>query len=125
MENFRIGIYLIVVAVLQFITILLYGYIKEGGDINAASMYPVVYLIPAVVYNFFSGLLIFMVEPKKLQGQFILLLLPALMAIVVNESTDTLGKGLYYVIIAASLLINVGFYYIVEQNRRTTSTNKT
>ncbi len=88
-------------------------------------MYPVVYLIPAVVYNFFSGLLIFMVEPKKLQGQFILLLLPALMAIVVNESTDTLGKGLYYVIIAASLLINVGFYYIVEQNRRTTSTNKT
>ncbi|GAB3829363.1 hypothetical protein GCM10028895_44130 [Pontibacter rugosus] len=66
-----------------------------------------------------------MVEPKKLLGQFILLLLPVLVGVVVNESTDTIGKGLYYVIIAASLLINVGFYYIVEKNRRTTSTNNT
>lgn len=125
MENFRVGIYLIVVAVLQFLIVLLFGYIKEGGDINAASMYPVVNLIPAVGYNFFSGLLIFMVEPKKLLGQFILLLLPALVAVVVNKSTDTLSKGLYYVIIAASLLINVGFYYIVEKNRRTTTNNNT
>ena len=125
MENFRIGIYLIVVAVLQFITILLYGYIKEGGDINAASMYPVVYLLTAVVYSFFSGLLFNISEQKKFSGRLLLLLVPALLAVVLNEVTNTLGKELYYVIIAASLLINAGYYYIVEKNRRTTSTNKT
>ncbi|WP_242927583.1 hypothetical protein [Pontibacter vulgaris] len=125
MENFRIGIYLIVVAVLQFITILLYGYIKEGGDINTASMYPVVYLFPAVVYNFFSGLLFNISEQTKFSGRLLLLLVPALLAVVLNEAVNTLGKELYYVIIAASLIINAGYYYIVEKNKRTTSTNKT
>jgi hypothetical protein len=123
MENFRIGIYLIVVSVLQFITILLYGYIKEGGDIHAASMYPVIYLIPAVVYSFFSGLLFNISEQKKFNGRLLLLLMPALLAVVLNEATSTLGKGLYYVIIVASLLINAGYYYIIEKNRRTTSTS--
>lgn len=125
MENFRIGIYLIVVAVLQFLTILLYGYTKEGGDINAASMYPVVYLLPAVVYTFFSGLLFNISEQKKFGGRLLLLLMPALLAVILNEATNTLSKELYYMIIAASLLINAGYYYIVEKNRRTTSTNKT
>ncbi|WP_092101287.1 hypothetical protein [Pontibacter chinhatensis] len=125
MENFRVGIYLIVVAVLQFLTVLLFGYIKEGGDINAASMYPVVYLLPAVVYSFFSGLLFNISEQRKLSGRLLLLLVPALLAVVLNEVTNTLDKGLYYMIIAAALLINAGYYYIVKKNRRTTSTNET
>ncbi|TPE43291.1 hypothetical protein [Pontibacter mangrovi] len=126
MVNFRFGLYLIVVAVLQFITILLYGYTKEGGDINAASMYPVAYLLSAVVYSFFSGLLFINIsEPKKFGGRLLLLLVPALLAVVLNVATSTLGKGLYYVIIAAALLINGVYYYIVQKYRSTTSTDKT
>jgi len=118
MENFRLGRYLLLIAITQLLVILLFGYIQEDGDINATSMYLVVYLLPALLFHFMHGFLIVFFHSQNSGKQLLLLLLiPIGLSLGLNEWIQPQAQELYRFTILATFVVNGLFFYSLQPKK--------
>lgn len=126
MDNFKLGRYLLLITCTQFLTLLILGNIREGGDLNAASAYLVVFFLPAVLFHFLHGFLLVLVNPTKRLGQFwLVLLLPILLCVGVNEALQPAAQAVYRCIILATLGVNgLYFFSLLRKQKAARSTDQ-
>jgi hypothetical protein len=113
MKGFQAGIYLVIVVVAQFFITLIYGRVNEG-DINAASMYPVVYLLPAVLFNIVSGLVTFFKGDSFTRFLFMSLII-LFSVLLINEILQPKPYELFRVIIIVSFVVNALFFFFARR----------
>jgi len=101
-------IYIIVTLILQFIVILITGRTIEHGDINAASMYPLAFLLPGILISCGFGLLFLIIENLTKPGYFlILVIISFLISIVLNELIGKNSLLIFRILIITGFLFNL------------------
>lgn len=107
-------IYLLVTAIFQFIAILITGNIIEHGDINAASMSVVVFLLPGILISFGFGFIFSILDKLKSNRYFILwIFVFFVISIFSNELINNNGRVFLRVILITGFLFNLiifGYY---------------
>lgn len=77
------GNYILVGLIASIITILIVTFITEKKDINAMSMYLIVYLVPTIILNVLNGLLLkIATKLKRIKYQRILTLIPIVICFI-------------------------------------------
>lgn len=103
--------YIITNLVLIFVSILSIGQYYEHGDINAASMYPVVYLIPCMILWF--GISIIMYYMSRLRNNYLFIVLSIILfngIMLINEYSNIRGLKIYRIILILSFAFNVLYF---------------
>jgi hypothetical protein len=104
----RLFIYIVVTLVLQFLLILLTGRTIEHGDINAASMYPIVFFIPSIIISFALGLAFLIVNRLKSNTKFVITaFLIFILLIILNEVLCIKGFVIYRIVLIFGFLFNL------------------
>ena len=104
----RLLIYIIVTLILQFILILLTGRAIEHGDINAASMYVVVFFVPSIIISFVLGLILWIVNRFKSNSKFIIAAFSIfIILIILNEILCIKGFFIYRIALIFGFLFNL------------------
>jgi hypothetical protein len=119
MKNF--SIYFLGTAVLQFIVILITGNLMEDRDINAASMFIIVFFFPGVLVSVGFGLMFSIINQLRSNYYFFLWVTVLLvLSISLNELIESNGKVVVRVILISGFLYNL----IIFIDKRTKSKNK-
>jgi hypothetical protein len=108
---FKLSTYIITTLVLIFVSILTIGNYYEQGDINAVSMYPVVYLIPCVILWF--GISIIMYYMSRLRNNYLFVVLSIILfgsVILINEYSNIRGFEIYRIILILCFAFNVLYF---------------
>jgi hypothetical protein len=108
---FKLSTYIIVSLVLTLFAILIVGNLFEHGDINAASMYPVVFLLPSIVMWFGMGIVMYYMN--VLRNNYLFLIISILLSIgilFVNEYANLRGYEIYRVIIVLGFASNILYF---------------
>ncbi|AMM50174.1 hypothetical protein TH61_01895 [Rufibacter sp. DG15C] len=112
MENFKIGQYLGIIAVVQFVVTLGLGVFSEAGDMGVAWLYPLDYLLVAVFLNYVYGLLLQLFTPKLPGGGFWLLwLILGTGLMLANELFIQGATQMLHVILLAAAALNALYFY--------------
>jgi hypothetical protein len=119
MKNF--SIYFLGTAVLQFIVILITGNLMEDRDINAGSMFIIVFFFPGVLVSVGFGLMFSIINQLRSNYYFFLWVTVLLvLSISLNELIESNGKVVVRVILISGFLYNL----IIFIDKRTKSKNK-
>jgi len=81
-------------------------------------MYPVVYLMPAIIYNVSCGVVIFFSRNEwfRFLG---LMLIFIILTLIINEILKLKPHELYRVIILTSFVVNtIYFFFILKNNKK-------
>ncbi|MFC6997710.1 hypothetical protein [Rufibacter roseus] len=119
MINFKISTFVGLICLVQLLVVFGFGLYNENGDIIAASLYLLVFFLPAVLINFIMGFSLILINFKSRLDRLVFLLLFVTVAFLVgNELLETTGYVLYrWVIIASSLLCGLYFYRGLKKNQ--------
>ena len=115
----RLFIYIIFTLILQFLLILLTGRTIEHGDINAASMYLVVFFIPSIILSYAFGLVLLIVNRLKSNKRFVIVaFLIFLLLISLNEIIGVKGFVIFRIVLIFGFIFNlivIGYNRIKKQ----------
>ncbi len=100
--------YIGIISLVQFAVMALYSLVNEG-DSSVIAMYVVVFWLPAIIYNGFSGLPALLGRSNWKKTLFFLAI-PFMICFISNEVVDSKLDALFRIIIAASFLTNCAFF---------------
>jgi hypothetical protein len=116
----RFVIYIIATFILQFSIVFITGKFIEDGDINAASMYPVVYFFPSIMISFCLGFILLILNKLKNNIVFYISCISVFVGLTtLNELIFLKGLEIYRVVMISGFIFNL----IIIGYKRKTATN--